>query len=252
MSDANLGLNLLPIFVIGLLGSVHCIGMCGGIVSALSASGPPGRVIPIAVAITSAPSATGRVIAYNGGRIASYMLAGAIAGGLASGARMLAGLAPLQIGAYWLANIMLIVLGLYLLDLWRGLNYLEAAGHNIWRQIQPLMKGLLPADTLPKSFALGALWGWLPCGMVYSMLLTAMLTATPLTGALVMLAFGLGTLPTMLTLGLLGARLARWSRLRLVRMGAGVLVLGFGVLGLARAAGGVSLGWLDLLCLGSA
>lgn len=252
MTGPDTGLYLLPIFVIGMLGSVHCIGMCGGIVSALSASGAQGRVIPIAVAATSSPPPTVRVIAYNAGRIASYMLAGAIAGGLASGARTLAGLAPLQVAAYWLANIMLIVLGLYLLDLWRGLNHLEAAGQIVWRRIQPLMKKVLPADTPAKSFALGALWGWLPCGMVYSMLLTAMLTATPLAGALVMLAFGLGTLPTMLTLGLLGARLARWSRQRGVRMAAGVLVLGFGVLGLARAAGGVSLGWLDLLCLGAA
>jgi sulfite exporter TauE/SafE len=243
------GLNLLPIFVIGLLGSVHCIGMCGGIVSALSASTTRGRVIPIAAATTT-PAPVGRVFAYNLGRIASYMMAGAIAGGLASGARTLAGLAPLQVAAYWLANLMLVALGLYLLDLWRGLGRLEALGQIVWRRIQPLMRHVLPADTLAKSFALGALWGWLPCGMVYSMLLTAMLTATPLTGALVMLAFGLGTLPTMLTLGVLGAKLARWGRRRGVRIGAGMLVLGFGMLGLARAAAGVSLGWLDVLCLG--
>ena len=209
-------------------------------------------MIPIVSASMRVPAAAGRTLAYNAGRIASYMLAGALAGGLAAGVRTLAGLAPLQLAAYWMANLMLIAMGLYLLDLWRGLNRLEAAGQIVWRRIQPLMKHLLPADTLTKSFALGALWGWLPCGMVYSMLLTAMLSATPLGGALVMLAFGLGTLPTMLTLGLLGATLARWGRRRAVRIGAGVLVLGFGVLGLARGAAGVSLGWLDVLCLGHA
>jgi sulfite exporter TauE/SafE len=249
------GLSLLPIFLIGLLGSVHCIGMCGGIVSALSVTTSGRRVIPIALAAGHPASAamplaaTGRAFAYNAGRIASYMTAGAIAGGLAAGARTLAGLAPLQTAGYWLANLMLIALGLYLLGAWHGLSRLEAVGQVLWRQVKPLMKHVLPADTIGKSFALGALWGWLPCGMVYSLLLTAMLTASPLSGAMVMLAFGLGTLPTLLALGMMGATLSRWSKRRGVRAGAGLLVLGFGLLGLARAAGGVSIGWLDVFCV---
>jgi sulfite exporter TauE/SafE len=246
------GFSLLPVFIIGLLGSVHCIGMCGGIVSALSITAPGRRVFPIALA--AAPGAVaipgaGRALAYNAGRIASYMTAGAIAGGLAAGARTLAGLAPLQAAGYWMANLMLVALGLYLLNVWSGLGRIEAAGQVLWRRVRPLTRHVLPADTTGKSFALGMLWGWLPCGMVYSVLLTAALTASPLSGALVMLAFGLGTLPMLLALGLLGNTLSVWSRRRIVRISAGSLVLVFGIFGLMRAAGGTIPGWLDVLCV---
>ncbi|WP_317204155.1 sulfite exporter TauE/SafE family protein [Janthinobacterium sp.] len=244
-------LNLLPIFMVGLAGSVHCIGMCGGIVGALSAAAAPRPRAVIAIA--AAPAAAGenllRVAAYNSGRIGSYMLAGALAGGLAGGAANLLRYAALQVAAYWLANLMLVALGLYLMDAWRGLARLEAAGNVLWRRVQPLLKPLLPMDSPLKALALGGLWGWVPCGMVYSVLLTALLSGSAAQGALVMLAFGLGTLPTLLALGLVGARIRAAVRRRGVRVACGLLVLAFGLLGLARAYHGVSLGWLDGLCL---
>ena len=251
-------LNLLPIFMVGLAGSVHCIGMCGGIVGALSGAAgpvrPPRRVI--AIAIASAPLQTGtsavqlgRVLANNLGRIASYMTAGAIAGGLAGGAASLVKVAALQLAAFWLANLMLVALGLYLMDAWRGLARLEAAGQLVWRRIAPLIKPLLPMDSALKALALGGLWGWLPCGMVYSVLLTAMLSGSAASGAAVMLAFGLGTLPTLIGLGLIGARIRQAVQRRAVRIACGTLVLAFGLLGVARAIHGVPLGWLDALCL---
>jgi uncharacterized protein len=249
-------LSLFPIFMVGLLGGVHCVGMCGGIVSALSVASGARRVIPVALAINSgargtAPGFDGalRAVAYNTGRIGSYALAGALAGGIAGSARTLASISALQIGGYWLANAMLIALGLYLMDAWRGLTRLEAAGQGIWRRLQPLIKPLLPVDSPLKALALGGLWGWVPCGMVYSVLLTAMLTGSALSGAAVMLAFGLGTLPTVLSISLLGARLQVWVRRRGVRLACGAIVLGFGAIGLVRAASGVSLGWMDALCL---
>jgi hypothetical protein len=98
-------------------------------------------------------------------------------------------------------------------------------------------------------FVAGGVWGWLPCGMVYSVLVTAMLSGSAGRGALVMLAFGLGTLPMLLGLGLLGARLRGWIARPRVRLACGVLVLGFGLLGLVRAAGGLPHGWLQDLCL---
>jgi sulfite exporter TauE/SafE len=98
-------------------------------------------------------------------------------------------------------------------------------------------------------FAAGALWGWLPCAMVYSVLVTAMLSGSATSGALVMLAFGLGTLPMMLALGLAGAGLRAWLRLRAVRAACGVTVLAFGVAGLARAAGGLPASWVQVLCI---
>ncbi|UQV46332.1 sulfite exporter TauE/SafE family protein [Janthinobacterium lividum] len=245
-------LSLLPLFMVGLAGSVHCIGMCGGIVGALSLSGgapaaPVRPVISIAVARPAPHTNVLRVLAYNGGRIASYMLAGAMAGSLA-GAGMLH-LASLQVAGYWLANLMLVALGLYLMDAWRGLAHLEAAGNIVWRRVRPLLKPLMPMDTPLKALAVGGLWGWVPCGMVYSALLTAMLQGSALNGAAAMAAFGLGTLPTLLGMGLLGTRLRAQMQRRPVRIASGLLVLSFGLLGLLRAANGVSLGWLDALCV---
>lgn len=244
-------LNLLPIFLVGLAGSVHCVGMCGGIVSALSAASPPRphAVIAITVAPSGAAVQLGRVLAYNTGRIGSYMAAGALAGGLADGAAGLVRVAALQQAGYWMANLMLVALGLYLMDAWRGLARLEAAGQFLWRRVQPAVKPLLPMDSALKALALGGLWGWLPCGMVYSVLLTAMLSGSAASGAAIMLAFGLGTLPMLIGLGLLGARIRAGVRRHGVRVACGLLVLGFGALGLVRATRGVSLGWLDALCL---
>lgn len=247
-----MSLSLLPVFVVGLLGSVHCAGMCGGIVSAFSAV--PVRAFPIAVVARPRAGAASleRVLAYNTGRISSYMLAGAMAGGLAGGARTLAGLAPLQAGGYWLANLMLIALGLYLMDAWRGLAKLETLGQRLWRHARPLTAALQPLDSPLKLLALGGLWGALPCGMVYSMLVTAMMSGSATAGAAVMLAFGLGTLPVLLAMGLMGDRLRMALQRASVRRGAGLVVLGFGLLGLARAAGAVTPGWADFLCLSAA
>ena len=203
---------LIPVFVVGLLGSVHCAGMCGGIVGALSVAPSVGRVVPVRVVAARAPVAN--VFAYNAGRIGSYMVAGALAGGLAQGAQAVARLPALQAGAYWLANLMLAAL-----------------------------------DRPARMFVAGGLWGWLPCGMVYSVLVTAMLSGSALHGALVMLAFGLGTLPMLLGLGLMGARLRGGLARPRVRLACGVLVLGFGLLGLARAAGGLPHGWAQEICV---
>ena len=245
-------LNLVPVFLVGLAGSVHCVGMCGGIVSAFSMAPPARPAFPVAVVSHAAPLAAQsllRVAAYNVGRIASYASAGAIAGGLAGGVRTLSGLTVLQAAGYWLANLMLVLLGLYLSGAWPALARVEQLGQGLWRKLRPLMGRLLPLDTPLKLLGLGALWGWLPCGMVYSALLTAMLAGSAAGGAAVMLAFGLGTLPMLLAMGLAGAPLRGALQRRAVRAVAGMLVLAFGVLGLLRAAGGVSAGWLDALCL---
>jgi sulfite exporter TauE/SafE len=255
------GLNLLPMFAVGVAGSVHCIGMCGGIVGALSGAqggAGPRRTIPVAPATsalstrfaTAAFDSAVRVLAYNAGRIASYMAAGALAGGLANGAGTLALAARWQDVAYLLANAMLVALGLYLMNAWHGLMRVEAAGNVLWRRLLPALRYLLPADTLPKSFALGALWGWVPCGMVYSVLLTALLAGSAAGGAAVMLAFGAGTLPMLLALGVAGARLRQAMQRPAVRAACGTLVLGFGVLGLIRYSAGLPHGWLEALCLG--
>lgn len=249
---------LLPVFLAGLLGSVHCVGMCGGIVSALSVAQPRRQSRPLGhqqavptiaiIPLRSRPPVL-RVAAYNAGRIGSYAVAGAIAGGASQAALTLLQLSSLQQALYWIANLMLIALGLYLSELWRGLAYLEAAGQHAWRHIRPLLAPMLPMDTPLRALALGSLWGWLPCGMVYSMLLTALMSGSASAGAMVMVAFGLGTLPMLFGLGLAGERLRQAMQRRSVRLACGLVVASFGVLGIVRALHGAPLGWLDALCL---
>lgn len=253
MSPPNL--NLLPIFMIGVLGSVHCIGMCGGIVSAISLAAQPAHRFPVPIRRAETARPTGGIdritgiVMYNAGRIGSYALAGAIAGGAARAALALTGMAQIQSIGYWLANSMLVALGVYLMGATRSLAWLEAGGQRLWRQIQPLTRNVLPLDTPWKMLLAGSLWGWLPCGMVYSMLLTALLTGSAATGATVMLVFGLGTLPMLFALGILGAHLRSALQRRPVRLLSGLIVLSFGLLGLFRIWHGMPIGWLDALCV---
>lgn len=210
----------LALFLIGLLGGTHCIGMCGGIVSALSVGGPPRFVLHLA---------------YNSGRIISYAAAGAIAGALGGLSLALSGQLPLRIALYVLANLMLVALGLYLIGMTQSLAFVERFGKKLWVHLQPLGKRYLPARTVAQAFPLGLLWGWLPCGLVYSALATALTSGSALHGAGLMLAFGLGTLPNLLLAGLLAVRLRAYAALPAVRWLAGLLVLGFGVWGLIGA-----------------
>jgi hypothetical protein len=246
-----MGVSLFPVFLVGLLGSVHCAGMCGGIVGALSLAPlrvrPGAAVIVLRSAGTAVPAA--RTLAYNAGRIASYAAAGALAGGLAGGAARWTALPLLQGAAYVAANLLLVALGLYLMDVWRGVARIEAAGGRLWRHVGPLLRRVGPPDTGGRMFLAGALWGWLPCAMVYSVLVSAMLSGSAGRGAAVMLAFGLGTLPMMMALGLAGARLRGWLQLKAVRLACGAAVLGFGLIGLARAAGGLPASWLAAVCI---
>jgi sulfite exporter TauE/SafE len=207
----------LALFLVGLLGGTHCVGMCGGIVGALSLG------------------ATGRWsmhLAYNAGRILSYASAGAIAGALGAASMGLEGQVPVRLVLYFLANLMLIALGLYLTGVTRALAFTERLGQHVWRRLQPLGKRFLPARTVAQAFPLGLLWGWLPCGLVYSALASALGAGSSGRGALLMLAFGLGTLPNLLLAGIVLARLNEFVRRPLVRLLSGLLVLGFGLYGL--------------------
>ena len=248
----------MAMLLVGLAGSVHCAGMCGGIVSAFSmapARPVPTRPVPIfPVAVTRAapaPRSLWRVLAYNGGRLSSYTIAGALAGGVGNGARLLVRVAAVETVGLWAVSAMLLVLGLYLMDVWRGLAVLERLGGHLWRHLEPLTARLLPLDSPYKLVALGALWGWLPCGMVYSALLAALASGSALAGATLMLAFGLGTLPLLLLLGVAGASVRGVLRRRPVRIACGAVVCAFGAAGLVRAAAGAAPLWLLSLCGGA-
>ena len=208
------------LFLIGLLGGTHCIGMCGGIVGALS------------MGAGSRPSLH---LAYNTGRIVSYGVAGAIAGALGGASLALSGQLPVRIVLFVLANLMLVALGLYLMGATRALAFTERFGQKFWRHLQPLSKRFLPARTVAQAFPLGLVWGWLPCGLVYSALVTALTSGSALRGAGMMLAFGAGTLPNLLLAGLLAVRLNEYVAKPVVRLVAGSIVLAFGLWGLFAA-----------------
>jgi hypothetical protein len=208
--------DLLSAFIVGLLGGVHCVGMCGGIVGALSLGLPPDRNLPI-------------LLAYNAGRISSYALAGALMGALGF---YFSGLLPVQLAQRVLltfAGLFLILMGLYLAGWWNALSRLERAGGLLWRRIEPLGRGLLPVRSVRHALLLGLLWGWLPCGLVYSALVWTVSAGGAVEGAMLMLAFGLGTLPNLLLMGVAASQLGRWVRQPVVRALAGALVIVFGV-----------------------
>lgn len=165
------------------------------------------------------------LLTYNLGRILSYAAAGLLLG--------LAGVAvassPLATGLRVLAALLLIAMGLYLAGWWSGLTRIEALGRGLWRHVQPLATRLLPVSSLPRALLLGALWGWLPCGLVYSTLLWSASQGDALHSAALMLAFGLGTWPVLLATGLAAERVGGLLRNRGVRMAGGVLVILFGL-----------------------
>lgn len=215
-------ISMLSVFLVGLLGGVHCAGMCGGIVTALTLADPGGKPgVP-------------KLLAYNTGRIASYAVAGAIAGAVGASTLLLNNYLPVGRVLYIVANIILILLGLYLAGLSRAVLVLERAGGVVWARLQPLMKRFIPVRTLPQAFFTGMIWGWLPCGLVYSVLISALATGSAVHGGLLMLAFGMGTLPNLLAMGLLARRLQSLTRKPGVRLAAGLLVAAFGVWGLSR------------------
>ncbi|MET4160385.1 MULTISPECIES: sulfite exporter TauE/SafE family protein [Marinobacterium] len=197
----------------GLAGSTHCIGMCGGIAGSLAMSGGE-RVLRFQ-------------LAYNLGRLFSYALAGALIGQLG---QLFTQTAELTLILRSVAALIMVVMGLYIAGWWQGAAYLERAGGVVWRRLQPFTHTLLPADTLPKALLLGALWGWLPCGLVYTTLLWAgTVSNNSLTSASLMLVFGAGTLPALLTSALLARQLKQLLQRSGVRQGAGLLVILFGL-----------------------
>lgn len=218
----------LAAFVVGLLGGVHCVGMCGGIVGALvfglpeSERSRPGILLPY-------------LFAYNGGRLLSYTVAGALLGGIGWLATNLVAVHQAQQVLQALAGLFMVALGLYLAGWWMGLQRLERAGGHLWRRLQPLGRRLMPVRSTGHAFLLGGLWGWLPCGLVYSVLVWSIGAGSALQGGLLMLAFGLGTLPTLLATGLFAGQLAQLVRKSWVRRLAGGLVAAYGLLTLAFA-----------------
>jgi hypothetical protein len=226
-------------FALGLLGGVHCVGMCGGIVAAFSLR--PGK--------PAGEPAWPMQLGYNAGRIASYTLGGAVAGLVGTLGVLFDRVLPLQVALYVLANLLLVLLGFYLAGYGTAVLKLEAAGGAVWRYAQSRGVSLRRAHSPRGAFATGLVWGWIPCGLVYSALALALLAGGPGAGALVMFAFGLGTLPNLLASGALAGRLRRALRDRRWRAAAGAIVVGMGLVGLWRAPGLAERVRETLLCI---
>lgn len=227
--------SLLAMFLVGLAGGVHCVGMCGAIVATFAGAGPAAR--------------PAQALAYNAGRITSYAIAGALVGAIGSLARYADAILPAQQILYAVAAATLVLVGFALAGATRVLGPLERAGAVVWQRIRPLTRGVLPASTPLRAYALGGLWGWVPCGLVYGALATALAAGDWRRGALLMAAFGAGTLPLMLGSGLAAAKLVRTPRARRVL---GVTVVVLGVAGLAHLAGSSGLvAHAIALCFGS-
>lgn len=218
---ATIGAALL----IGFVGSVHCLGMCGGIAGALGHALPP-RGHRVATALYPG--------LYSAGRITSYALAGGAVGALGHGFASASGLG---IALRLAAGLLMIGIALHVGGLWNGMALLERTGLGVWRRLLPWAGRLGPPDRPSRVFAIGMLWGWLPCGLVYSALATASTTGTATSGALFMLGFGVGTLPAVVSASTLGSTSRGLLRSRTTRRAAALLLALFGLWTLFGAIG---------------
>jgi len=241
------------VFLVGLLAGVHCVAMCGGIVSALSLRlDRPVMAEATGAGVLAAPamlSQLGLHVAYSTGRIASYVVAGMVAGGVGGTVGLLSAVLPVQLVLAVIANALLVLLGLYLAGVGTIVSKLETLGSGWWRAIAPLARRLGPPNTPGRALVVGTIWGWLPCGLVYSVLGTALVSGSAARGAVVMLAFGLGTLPNLLAAGLAVERLRRLLGRPRVRFAAGLAVVALGIAGAIRTPGLVEQVKQGLACL---
>lgn len=168
---------------IGLAGAGHCLGMCGGIASAISLGGVTGR---------------STTIAYHAGRLLSYAALGALLAALAGSIN----LAQWTLSLRYIAGVLLIAMGLSIADWWRGISVLEKLGAKLWAPVQKASSGLFPIRHWSRGLLLGLCWGLMPCGLIYSALAWAATSQSALKGAGLMLIFGIGTLPAMLAVSL--------------------------------------------------
>lgn len=206
-------------FVTGLLGSAHCFGMCGGL------SG----LFAVNANVASLRAQLPLAFAYNAGRILSYTFLGFVVATL--GQAIVGAIPNIAAPVRFASGLLIVIVGLQVAFGWRFLAPVEKAGATIWNRIAPAAKGLLPVTSVPKALGLGLLWGWLPCGLVYSVLLLAATTANGIHGGLVMIAFGIGTLPAMIMTGLSASKLSQFMSRK--RLGAGLLIVLIGLLTVA-------------------
>ncbi|GIU47985.1 cytochrome biogenesis protein [Shewanella sairae] len=215
--------SLVGALLVGLMGAGHCIGMCGGLVGALSANLPKQQSGNVLVNQLS------YLLSYNSGRVLSYSLAGALVGASTSALGLLFDADLYLLVLRLFAGVMMIITGLYIAQIWSGIVQIERLGKTLWRFISPIANRFIPIKNKTHAFIAGGLWGWLPCGLVYSMLTWSVAAGNALDGALIMLAFGVGTLPALVSAGIAASTFSRWVQKKTVRIISGVALIGFGI-----------------------
>lgn len=230
--------------------------MCGGLAAA---AGQRSRISPIRTRSERGME----LLAWQLGRVSSYIFMGALAGAIGAGFLSLAPIEGVRHATMAFANLLLIALALHLLRVSQWVVRLEQIGSHLWKWLAPLaaksltpapIEGLLPPPPLWRTMAraarIGLLWGWLPCGLVYTMVITASVSGGVASGALWMLGFGLGTIPALWLASMTaGQAFTQGPRADRLRQTAGLLILVFGLWGLARAVGLAPPGWLDAFCI---
>ena len=234
-------------FLMGLFGGVHCVAMCGGVVSVLCSAAPRcATALSARAGSDGAQGGPGAVsspwrrasyaLAYNGGRVASYAALGALFGALGSLSTGVFPLDAFRFGLRAIAALCMLAVGLHLAGLPSIVKRLESLGAPLWRGLAPLAKRFVPLRTPWHALGLGAVWGLMPCGLLYGSLALAASSGSATLGAATMLAFGVATLPVMLTMSAIAQTLSRLMSRVWLRRAAGAVVLAFGLWSTAGVA----------------
>lgn len=210
---------VLTAFLAGLAGSAHCFGMCGGMAGAL---GMRARVNS-----SSATSTALRATLYHVGRIGGYASVGAIGGAFGHSAHWALELTRFEGMLRAAAGVLTLLIAVRILTRWNAFAWLERAGARLWTRLQPLTKRALTSGHWSGHLAVGLLWGWLPCGLVYSVAIMSMTANGAAAGSAVMVAFGLGTLPAMLSSSILAGALPQLPQRTWFRHATGTAMLIF-------------------------
>lgn len=197
--------------IVGFLGGAHCFGMCGPIVSTISITIPKEQTIKFN-------------IAYNLGRIFSYITAGVIAGSLSMLLIKTGDGKNILITLRVLSFLMMIAIGLYISGLLNLLKFIEKLGNKIWKHIEPTATKFFPFTTIKQAFIAGVLWGFIPCGLVYGVLALVLTSGSPSYGAIYMLGFGIGTLPALVSMGIFSQKIKPWLQNKTIKLVAGLLL----------------------------
>ena len=216
--DPSFNTSFFVALLMGLFSAFHCLGMCGSIIGSLTLSlkreirENKRLLLPF-------------IASYNAGRVLSYSMAGMLAGfaehvlsiplGEGHGHRIL------QI----LSAIVMLGAGLHIGGWFPRFAYIEKFGNVVWRRIEPYGRRLVPVETLPRAFVFGMVWGWLPCGLVYTALALAATTGDVFRSTFTMLSFGLGTMPAVMGVGIMTSWMVKLSNMKRFRELTGIILI---------------------------